>query len=50
MNIINNHMSLDLGQQLNKFRFDTLSLTPKERGTALDQFDPVRNVHNSFAT
>lgn len=50
MNIINNHSAVDLGQFLNDFREDTLNLTPKERGLALDGFDHVRDVHNSFAT
>ena len=50
MNVINNHEELNLGQRLNNFRATTLNLSPKERGLALDQFDHVRDVHNSFAT
>ncbi|KIV81872.1 hypothetical protein PV11_04022 [Exophiala sideris] len=50
MNIINNHSGIDLGTPLNEFREDTLKMTPKERGIALDEFDHVRDVHNSFAT
>ncbi|KIX01136.1 uncharacterized protein Z518_10202 [Rhinocladiella mackenziei CBS 650.93] len=49
MNIINNHANLDLGQALNHFRAKTMNMTPKERGIALDRFDHVRDVHNSFA-
>ncbi|EHY58409.1 hypothetical protein HRR83_007226 [Exophiala dermatitidis] len=50
MNIINNRMDLDLGHKLNEFRAQTLNMTPKDRGIALDRFDHVRDVHNSFAT
>jgi len=50
MNIINNRVDLDLGQTLNDFRADTMNMAPKERGIALDRFDHVRDVHNSFAT
>lgn len=50
MNIINNHAIVNLGEALNDFRSSTLSMTPKNRGLALDRFDHVRNVHNSFAT
>lgn len=50
MNIINNHVDLDLGRMLNTFRAETMDMTPKERGVALDGFDHVRDVHNSFAT
>ncbi len=49
MNVINNHDKLDLGLQLNGFRAATQGLSPKDRGLALDQFDHVRDVHNSFA-
>ena len=50
MNVINNHEALNLGPRLNDFRTNTLDLSPKDRGLALDQFDHVREVHNSFAT
>ncbi|KAJ9644839.1 hypothetical protein H2204_001301 [Knufia peltigerae] len=50
MNIVNNHPNIDLGSSLNDFRTKTMSMTPKERGLALDAFDHVREVHNSFAT
>ena len=50
MNVINNHPVLDLGERLNKFRAATLNQSPKDRGSALDAFDHVRDVHNSFAT
>jgi ubiquitin carboxyl-terminal hydrolase L5 len=50
MNIINNRTGLELGPNLNSFRAQTLDMTPKDRGFALDKFDHVRDVHNSFAT
>ncbi|KAI1625493.1 ubiquitin carboxyl-terminal hydrolase L5 [Exophiala viscosa] len=50
LNIMNNHSGIDLGPPLNEFRENTLKMTPKERGIALDAFDHVRDVHNSFAT
>ncbi|KIW14970.1 hypothetical protein PV08_07757 [Exophiala spinifera] len=50
MNIVNNHPNVDLGDSLNEFRSKTMNMTPKERGLALDTFDHVREVHNSFAT
>ncbi len=50
MNIINNHAGLELGAKLDSFRAATLDMSPKDRGLALDHFDHVRNVHNSFAT
>ena len=50
MNIINNRPDLDLGQDLNNFRARTMNMTPKDRGIALDRFDHVRDVHNSFAS
>ncbi|OQV03432.1 hypothetical protein CLAIMM_08478 [Cladophialophora immunda] len=50
MNIVNNHATINLGQALNDFRANTMNMTPKERGLALDHFDHVRDVHNSFAT
>lgn len=50
MNIINNHTTINLGPSLADFRRSTIDMTPKDRGLALDQFDFVRDVHNSFAT
>jgi ubiquitin carboxyl-terminal hydrolase L5 len=50
MNIINNHATVNLGQALNEFRAETMDMAPKDRGIALDHFDFVRDVHNSFAT
>ena len=50
MNIINNRPDLNLGPELNVFGTETMNMTPKERGIAIDAFDHVRDVHNSFAT
>lgn len=50
MNIINNQPNVDLGPELNVFRQSTISMSPKERGVALDSFRWVRDKHNSFAT
>ena len=50
MNIINNSQGVNLGPHLSTFRKDTQTMTPKDRGLALDSFDHVRDVHNSFAT
>lgn len=50
MNIINNRVDLDLGEKLNSFRSETTNMTPMDRGIALDSFDHVRDVHNSFST
>jgi len=49
MNIINNRPDIDLGWRLNEFREATVGLPPKERGVALDRFQLVKDVHNSFA-
>ena len=49
MNVINNRQDLQLGEQLEQFRTFTAKLSSKDRGLALDAFDHVRNVHNSFA-
>jgi ubiquitin carboxyl-terminal hydrolase L5 len=50
MNIINNRQDVQLGEQLEQFRTSTAQLSSKDRGLALDAFDHVRNIHNSFAT
>jgi ubiquitin carboxyl-terminal hydrolase L5 len=50
MNIVNNHTTIKLGQALDGFKKETMDMAPKDRGLALDRFDMVRDVHNSFAT
>jgi ubiquitin carboxyl-terminal hydrolase L5 len=49
MNIINNRQDILLGEHLDRFRSSTAGLSAKGRGLALDGFDHVRKVHNSFA-
>ena len=49
MNIINNRSDIRLGENLEQFRTSTAALSSKDRGLALDSFDHVRDVHNSFA-
>jgi ubiquitin carboxyl-terminal hydrolase L5 len=49
MNIINNRKDVTLGEKLDRFRVSTATLSSKDRGLALDGFDHVRDVHNSFA-
>ena len=50
MNIINNRTDLDLGAELQDFKARTQNIQPKDKGLALDSFESVRDVHNSFAT
>jgi hypothetical protein len=50
MNIINNRPLLSLGPSLQAFKSHTATLSPKDRGLALDALSPIRAVHNSFAT
>lgn len=50
MNIVNNHADITLGTEMNAFRDRTKSMSPKDRGLALDSFEHIRNKHNSFAT
>ncbi|KXL47032.1 hypothetical protein M433DRAFT_57946 [Acidomyces richmondensis BFW] len=49
LNIINNIPGLHLGEQLSKFKEFTQDMDPLSRGDAIDTFDFVRRIHNSFA-
>ncbi|GAB7337637.1 hypothetical protein MBLNU457_g2932t1 [Dothideomycetes sp. NU457] len=49
LNIINNIPDLRLGAELRDFKDATQSLSPYERGEAIDDFHHVKIVHNSFA-
>lgn len=49
LNIVNNIKGLDLGKDLQKFHDFTKNMDPMSRGDAIDSFDFVRNIHNSFA-
>lgn len=50
INIINNVPGLDLGPELREFKTATQGLDPIARGDAIDHFDFVRRIHNSFAS
>ncbi|KAG9609667.1 cysteine proteinase, partial [Aureobasidium melanogenum] len=49
LNIVNNIPNLELGQPLESFKDYTQSFDPVARGYAIDSFDFVRKIHNSFA-
>lgn len=49
LNIVNNIPDLELGQPLESFKDYTRSFDPIARGYAVDSFDFVRKIHNSFA-
>jgi ubiquitin carboxyl-terminal hydrolase L5 len=49
LNIVNNIPNVELGQPLESFKDYTQSFDPISRGYAIDSFDFVRKVHNSFA-
>jgi ubiquitin carboxyl-terminal hydrolase L5 len=50
MNIVSNVENINLGPEITQFLTDTSDMSSKEKGLALDSFDHVRKVHNSFAT
>ncbi|KAF4556170.1 Ubiquitin carboxyl-terminal hydrolase-like protein 13 [Elsinoe fawcettii] len=50
LNIFNNLSGVELGSDLKNFKEETTALTPLERGNAIDTFDVLKTVHNSFAT
>jgi ubiquitin carboxyl-terminal hydrolase L5 len=49
LNIVNNIPNIELGQPLESFKDYTQSFNPVTRGYAIDSFDFVRKIHNSFA-
>ena len=49
LNIINNIPDVKLGNELLDFKETTRSLSPFERGEAIDDFHHVKIIHNSFA-
>nr|POE99329.1 putative ubiquitin carboxyl-terminal hydrolase ubh-4 [Quercus suber] len=49
LNIINNIPDLHLGDELQQFKETTNSMTPLQRGEAVDNFPFVKRIHNSFA-
>lgn len=50
LNIINNIPGLDVGDELNAFREGTQDMDPISRGDAVNGFEFVRRIHNSFAS
>lgn len=50
INIVNNIPDLELGPELSAFRHSTMNMDPMSRGDAIDRFDFVRRIHNSFAS
>ena len=49
LNIVNNVPGLDLGDHLREFKQFTKDFTPALRGDAINNFQFVKDVHNSFA-
>ncbi|KAJ5667946.1 uncharacterized protein N7477_006516 [Penicillium maclennaniae] len=49
LNIVNNIPGIDLGENLRRFRDFTMPFTPALRGDAINNFEFVKHVHNSFA-
>ncbi|KAL4882327.1 hypothetical protein BJY04DRAFT_217246 [Aspergillus karnatakaensis] len=49
LNIVNNIEGADLGDILQSFREFTMPFTPALRGDAINNFEFVKRIHNSFA-
>lgn len=49
MNIVNNIEGIDLGENLRHFKDFTMPFTPALRGDAINNFEFVKRIHNSFA-
>ncbi|KKK15638.1 hypothetical protein P175DRAFT_0512655 [Aspergillus ochraceoroseus IBT 24754] len=49
LNIVNNVQGLELGDNLEQFKAFTMPFTPALRGDAINNFEFVKNIHNSFA-
>ncbi|KAJ5594537.1 uncharacterized protein N7459_000745 [Penicillium hispanicum] len=49
LNIVNNIPGIDLGVHLQHFKEFTMPFTPALRGDAINNFEFVKRVHNSFA-
>ena len=49
LNIVNNIKGLHMGEELRQFREVTADMDPITRGDAIDGFDFVKHIHNSFA-
>ncbi|KAJ5738273.1 hypothetical protein N7493_001428 [Penicillium malachiteum] len=49
LNIVNNIPNIDLGENLQHFKDFTKDFTPALRGDAINNFEFVKRIHNSFA-
>lgn len=49
LNIVNNIPDVDLGENLRSFKEFTMPFTPALRGDAINNFEFVKRIHNSFA-
>jgi ubiquitin carboxyl-terminal hydrolase L5 len=49
LNIVNNIEGVDLGENLQSFKNFTKDFTPALRGDAINNFEFVKRIHNSFA-
>ncbi|KAL2816341.1 hypothetical protein BJX63DRAFT_430349 [Aspergillus granulosus] len=49
LNIVNNVEGIDLGEHLRNFKEFTMPFTPALRGDAINNFEFVKRIHNSFA-
>ncbi|KAL2009263.1 hypothetical protein VTN00DRAFT_7457 [Thermoascus crustaceus] len=49
LNIVNNIEGIDLGENLQRFKDFTIPFTPALRGDAINNFEFVKRIHNSFA-
>ncbi|KAL4792312.1 ubiquitin carboxyl-terminal hydrolase [Aspergillus venezuelensis] len=49
LNIVNNIEGVDLGENLQSFKDFTMPFTPALRGDAINNFEFVKRIHNSFA-
>ncbi|KAJ5613475.1 hypothetical protein N7528_007129 [Penicillium herquei] len=49
LNIVNNIPNVDLGENLQHFKDFTMDFTPALRGDAINNFEFVKRIHNSFA-
>ncbi|KAK5105820.1 hypothetical protein LTR62_002123 [Meristemomyces frigidus] len=50
LNIVNNIPGLELGDELRKFKEFTEDMDPLSRGDAVDEFEFLKHIHNSFAS
>ncbi|THC89269.1 hypothetical protein EYZ11_011289 [Aspergillus tanneri] len=49
LNIVNNIEGIELGENLQHFKNFTMPFTPALRGDAINNFEFVKRIHNSFA-